>query len=720
LKNTPLAAAIALATFAQLRAAAPPRDWLLDAAFSKGTARANPDGVTLENGLVRRVIKTSPDAATVSLDNLSTGESLLRATGPEARVTLDGREYTVGGLFGQPDRAFLLPAWIEKLTNTPGGFHFTRCSTGRPAEPLAWRRKRHDAGLPWPPAGAAADLLFEGSDDATRGVSVTVRHEIYDGAPVLGKWLTISNGTTRTITIDRFAVEDLAIVEAESAVDERPDVAFRTPAIDVLSDYMFKGMDWVTGNQVAHWAKDPAYGTQVSYNLQTPCVLRVEPPVGPGRTIPPGGVFQTFRSYLVVHDSTDRERQGLTMRRAARTLAPWITENPIMMHVRHAESASFRKAVDQCAEVGFEMIIYTFGSGLEMENQDPAYLAKVKADVDYAHAKGVEVGAYSLFSSRRIDDANDVINPKTGKPGGAIFGNAPCFGSAWGAAYYSKLTNFIASTGLDLLEHDGPYPGDLCASTVHPGHKGLEDSQWANWSRSAALYRWCRERGVYVNQPDTYFLAGGSKTGMGYRETTFSLPRAEQLLHVRQHIYDGTWTKPQTAGWMFVPLTEYQGGGAAATIEPLSENLPTYEAHLAATLGSGVQACWRGPRLYDTDSTKALVKHWVTWYKAHRDILESDIIHGRRADGRDIDYVIQVNPKLKTRAFAMINNPLTTTAERDVTLPLYYSGLKHRANLRIEDGSAKSLALDDQARAVVHLKIPAQGRTWLTLEAAKE
>ena len=55
------------------------------------------------------------------------------------------------------------------------------------------------------------------------------------------------------------------------------------------------------------------------------------------------------------------------------------------------------------------------------------------------------------------------------------------------------------------------------------------------------------------------------------------------------------WTKPQTAGWMFVPLTEYHGGGAAATIEPLREHLDAYESHLANTLGAGVQACWRGP-----------------------------------------------------------------------------------------------------------------------------
>ena len=55
---------------------------------------------------------------------------------------------------------------------------------------------------------------------------------------------------------------------------------------------------------------------------------------------------------------------------------------------------------------------------------------------------------------------------------------------------------------------------------------------------------------------------------------------------------------------MFVPLVQYHGGGADATLEPLSEHLDSYGAHLAQNFASGVQACYRGPRLYDTDETE--------------------------------------------------------------------------------------------------------------------
>src|SRR5262249_27700811 len=141
-----------------------------------------------------------------------------------------------------------------------------------------------------------------------------------------------------------------------------------------------------------------------------------------------------------------------------------------------------------------------------------------------------------------------------------------------------------------------------------------------------------------------------------------------------------------------------------------------YEAHLANNLGAGVQACWRGPRLYDTDTTRALVTRWVTWFKQYRDILESDLIHVRRADGRDIDYVVQVNPHLRHRAFAMIHNPLPQPVERVVRLPLYYAGLTKSALVREQDGRARRYPLDAGANAFVPVKIPAQSRTWLVVE----
>ena len=172
-------------------------------------------------------------------------------------------------------------------------------------------------------------------------------------------------------------------------------------------------------------------------------------------------------------------------------------------------------------------------------------------------------------------------------------------------------------------------------------------------------------------------------------------------------------------GWMFVPLTQYHGGGQAATIEPLREHLQEYESQLAANLGAGVQACSRGPRLYDADETRALVSRWVTWFKKYRSILESDVIHGRRPDGRDIDYLVHVNPKLKEKALAVIYNPLPEVVTRTVRLPLYYTGLLNSAKIRQEEGESKEYALDRTGYATIEVSLKPRGMTWLVVESAE-
>jgi len=95
------------------------------------------------------------------------------------------------------------------------------------------------------------------------------------------------------------------------------------------------------------------------------------------------------------------------------------------------------------------------------------------------------------------------------------FGNSPCLESEWGNAYFDKLYAFYRLTGMDVLEHDGSYPGDVCASGQAPGHRGLEDSQWNQYQKIKRFYQWCRANGIYLNVPDCYYMAGKHKVGHG-------------------------------------------------------------------------------------------------------------------------------------------------------------------------------------------------------------
>jgi len=278
------------------------------------------------------------------------------------------------------------------------------------------------------------------------------------------------------------------------------------------------------------------------------------------------------------------------------------------------------------------------------------------------------------------------------------------------------LYDFHEKSGFSLLEHDGSYPGDVCASHDHPGHKSLEDSRWNQWRKISDFYKWCRGQGIYLNVPDHYFLAGSNKTGMGYREVNWSLPREQQVIHTRQNIYDGTWQKTPSMGWMFVPLTEYQGGGPAATIEPLDQHRYHYEQMLNCNLALGVQACYRGPRLYDTEKTKEMVKSRVAWFKEHRDILESDLIHGRRADARDLDWMLHVNPSLEKKGLLAIFNPLNEEVTKTLTVPIYYTGITTKAALTYPDGTTKEVPLGRDFTIQVPVRAGPQSMTWIIIK----
>ena len=903
-------------------------DWLVKKVTQKSAVykSSNDKELILSNGLLTRRFRIAPNAATVSIKQLVTGEEFLRAVEPEAIMTLDGQTFQIGGLDGQPNNAFLKEEWIDQMKSNPAAFKFTGFETANTKARFAWKKRAEwmSQDMPWPPSGKSLTLNFKATDkildaqasiqisdmdknrkflladdfsntvlagewkevlsknssrssfqnegkpgeimtlancytyaerelpegvqvvecrvdpgtDTSAGwgpgittvwpnrtvkfylrpgqdcfgvsdntnykmqgkikkgqpyylrqvissdkvicyastdkkkwikiaeisgqfgnpkavrlgktsqsgknddhsvtgkrircrvdnfraygklkkavniptsklakLTISVHYEIYDGIPLMCKWLTIRNDSNKSVTLNSFVSEIIAAVEPQSSAPK--PTHWKLPNILAICDMNFGGANIDSGNPAVHWETDPAYTSQVNFAKKTPCLLKVYPPIGPEQEIKPGTVFESFRTFELPQDSTDRERKGLAERRLMRTAAPWITENPLMFHIRNAQPEKVKFAIDQCAEVGFDMVILSFGSGFNAENDNPEYLAQIRKLVDYAHKKGVTLGGYSLLASRRVERGSNIVGVKP------RFGNSPCLCSKWGIKYFDKIYNLYKTTGLDNFEHDGSYPGDACKSTVHPGHKGYEDSQWNQWVKIRNLYRWMRGNGIYLNVPDFYFLQGSSRTGMGYREVNWSLPRKEQELHERQNIYDGTWTKTGSMGWMHVPLTQYHGGGAAATIEPLKDHLQHYEQRLYNLLSSGVTGVFRGNRLYDTDKTEDMVKKMVDWYRKYKAILDSDIIHLRRADGRDIDYILHVNPNLEEKGMLMVYNPLAESVKKKIRVPLYYTGITASAIVSHEDKDAVKIPLSRDYSIELTVTVPAHSTTWYVIK----
>jgi hypothetical protein len=691
-------------------------DWLIQPIQQKANINIQDNYIELNNGLAKRIFYIGPNLACIDYTNLSNGQQLLRSIEPEARVVIDGQMYNIGGLIGQTEKAYLIKGSEKKLLSDNNAFQFKGYHIDTIAHYIQWKSTTWNSNKNQA-KGKSIRFDFIAPNNHLSNLTISVHYNLYDGIPLITKWIEIKNNGEQKVKINRVVNEVLGLVEEESAVVGKPEVMKKQHGIYVETNYAFNNaMRYDISDQTTHWKIDSSYTSQVNYNYETPCLLEIYPERAPGIELAKGETFTSVRTNELLMDSYDRQRRGLMLRKMYRTIAPWTTQNPIFMHLVSKNDEEVKAAIDQCVATGYEAVILSFGSHLNMEDSSQKNIIKWKTLADYAHQKNILLGGYSLFSSRRISDADDVIDIKTGKPGGAFFGNAPCFGSKWGLAYRDKIKYFFKQTGFDIWENDGPYPGDVCASTVHPGHKGYDDSQWRQMEIQKDLYKWLNERGVYINAPDWYFLDGTHKIAVGYREVNFSLSRAQQKIINRQNIHDGTIEKTPSMGWGFVPLTKYQGGGEDAVLEPLQDHLEDYEQLMMQYYGAGVQACYRGPRLYDTDKTRVKVQSVIDWYKKYRSILNADMIQLRRADGRDWDGWLHVDPALPQKGLMMLFNPTNETITRTIQLPLYYTGLKDKATIAVKGNTSKIYTMNRAYETSFSFTLAPGAYEWFTIE----
>ncbi|MCC6144467.1 MAG: hypothetical protein IT368_11735, partial [Candidatus Hydrogenedentes bacterium] len=237
-------------------------DWLVDEAAQAAGVYRSADGkdLVLSNGIVRRVFRLAPNAATIALDQVPTNTALLRGVKPEARISMDGQAFDVGGLKGQPNYAFLLPEWVDAMTADPGAMQFTGFEVGAPMARMEWQQVRHHApDVAWPPKGVALrmDYAMPGNGPA---VAVSVHYELYDGVPIFCKWITVENRGTAPVTIDSFTSEIIAAVEGGSDVDAAEPTFIQPPGLLVETDYAMNGMTALyASRRSVHWVPDPEY-----------------------------------------------------------------------------------------------------------------------------------------------------------------------------------------------------------------------------------------------------------------------------------------------------------------------------------------------------------------------------------------------------------------------------------------------------------------------------
>lgn len=602
--------------------------WVLDGSAYLAEIKETQNSFVFSNGLVRREIEKTT-SKTISFENLQNGVQLIDTPFADFEISVNGKKHS---------------ACVYKLVHAEEA----PC-----AERVAFHKTdTMTADGVYPPPGKAL-LLHYAADGLP---AVVVRYEIYDGMPVMMKCLTVQNSGKETITVDNIAVDVMKITNNR-------DTLFVDSDYDSTTDFL--GLD--LEKYAKHYAR---------YHYDT---LEVAPLQRMNVKLAPAETLDSIVSFELLFGAEYYEQRLIEVKEMYRRIAPWCTDNVSFFHLISNSPRTIRKVVDQCHELGIEMIIQSFGSGVNMESGNERYLARIKKAYDYGHSKGIRMGAYTLayVKNYRPVRGDEALN----HDGSHI---CRCLATDWSKQYMKNVLRFIDRTGADAVEIDGPYGMLMCSGGKTHNHDDFTDSQYKQWKASVVdWYREIKKRGVYINAPDWHYLNGTNRSGVGYEEIAFSEHRCEQLVTSRIYYYKGTFSKNPSQGWGFLPLNVYHGGGKDAQFFPTAQNAFEFDWAMAQIVASGVWPTIRGKKAYDSEKGKQIFAKWTSLYKKYRKVLNGITVHFMppRIDTSNpsrttcMDAIMNQLPYGDVRGFVMFFNQTDHALTQEVTLPVYYTGL---------------------------------------------
>ena len=188
---------------------------------------ASGNTLTLSNGLITRQFVTSPALGTIDYLSNVKSRSILRAINSEAMITLDGVQYSVGGLQAVIDTHAYLNRTLLNLTANSNAFQYANYSFSPVIAPFHWEPGLRHSPLTssWPPRGLTLSIIFTPPKSAKpdhSGIIVTVHYEMYVGIPLLAKWVTLDyafRDGRNPILVNQVTVEYLATQKPYNLLD---------------------------------------------------------------------------------------------------------------------------------------------------------------------------------------------------------------------------------------------------------------------------------------------------------------------------------------------------------------------------------------------------------------------------------------------------------------------------------------------------------------------
>jgi hypothetical protein len=382
------------------------RDWLIDEITDEVAFVPGEDSThhVLSNGLITREFVSKPNWGTINYRSDSASRSILRTIAPEAFITLDGYEYAIGGLSALSPVSDYLNRSSLVLQADPNAFQYvSNLYHSSTTSTFHWEPglRNSPKNVNWPPKGKHIQADFKAPSNVKvpehANVMVSLHYEMYVGVPIMSKWMTIQYANTSEsmpIVVNSVVVENLPVDKPYVPWDYDPINNPWQIGSGMTSSWLYVETDESHVSKVS-WVADPK-AVAGAVDISLVCTYYDG---GPGIKMADvkGNriyltTFDSFRVIELITDTDDRERVALSRHRLTRLLNPQTQESPIFFHSTNNTPAGFEHGIKQMVEVGFEMYIYSFGSGFNMETYDITYLNQIRDNIKYAKSKGIEVG----------------------------------------------------------------------------------------------------------------------------------------------------------------------------------------------------------------------------------------------------------------------------------------------------------------------------------------
>jgi len=351
--------------------------WVLDNSGYTATMLWESGVLTLSNGLTER--KIDAKKGTVSLVNQTEGISYLHELKQDILLTIDGREVE-----------FYKEVVFLEYSEIPM------------REDLHYRPQFATEEVVYPPKGKAAMLRY-----SLGALEVRVIYEIFDGIPVVAKRLHIINNSSKTVVVNRIFVDSLAMDADAYAM--------------FYAETNYNGGCGHNNNRTL----------SVQY---ADGVLNLGFDIGPDAEVAAGETFTGLRAYELLHTARYYEQKMIEVKEMYKRIAPWVLESPLIFHITSDIQKLLREAIDDISEVGFDMLIQSFGSMVNLENIGPFNIWRHKKVYTYARSKGIAAGGYTLAIIKNYRPIKGLERNPNDKAG-----IVRCLATEWSVKYWKNI-----------------------------------------------------------------------------------------------------------------------------------------------------------------------------------------------------------------------------------------------------------------------------------------